>query len=277
MPELPEVEEVRRTLEPALLGRTIVAVGAFRRDFVAPQGVSLNPLVGRRFVGTLRHGKKLFCTLDDSQTLLFHLGMTGRLACAPAQTDILPHTHFTLRLGDGHELRFRDPRRFGGVWYYATLREALATEVSGRMGPDALTITADELGAAWSTAGHGSKGALKARLLGQRDVAGLGNIYVDESLWLARLHPLQRVGRIPAPKVRELVRAMQRVLQRSIASGGTTLRDYRNAIDEAGAFKTQLKVYGRGGEPCRRCRSVLRVITAAGRTTVFCPECQKRR
>ncbi len=250
MPELPEVEEVRRTLAPSILGRKVTAVGAYRHDFVAPREAPLDRLVGRTFVETRRHGKKLFCTLDDSQTLLFHLGMTGRLACVHAAAPELAHTHFRLLLDDARELRFRDPRRFGGVWYYATLPAALAAEVQGRLGPDALTITPEALRDAWS----GARGRLKARLLGQGDVAGLGNIYVDEALWMARLHPLQQVGRIRWRELRLLARAIRRVLQRSIAMGGTTLRDYRNASDETGAFKAQLRVYGRGGAPAGAAR-----------------------
>lgn len=341
MPELPEVEEVRRSLEPHLLGRTIVAARLLRKDFLTtPRGLTsetvLQAVVGRRFVGTHRHGKKLFCLLDDSQTLLFHLGMTGNLAvCAPqkpadAATDssrntgvpsavvrellaypshrssgqdtriiqqqpvlsrtptatdttpalppLLPHTHFVLALSDHSEIRFRDPRRFGGIWYYPTLAAALAKEVTDRMGPDALTLTVAHL-QHWcpQRAGRRRAGArLKARLLGQKDVAGLGNIYVDEALWLSHLHPLQRVDRIKAPELKALVAAIRKVLNRSIKLRGTTLRDYRNAHDEAGTFLTMLQTYGRGGQPCRRCRTTLLEAQIAGRTTVFCPRCQPR-
>ncbi|MEI8195256.1 MAG: bifunctional DNA-formamidopyrimidine glycosylase/DNA-(apurinic or apyrimidinic site) lyase [Phycisphaerae bacterium] len=298
MPELPEVEEVRRSLEPHLLGRAIVAARLLRPDFLTtPPGLKsqsvLQAIVGRSFVGTHRHGKKLFCLLDDGQTLLFHLGMTGNLAACgprtstPANTatpelpPLLPHTHFVLSLSDHSEIRFRDPRRFGGIWYYPSLESALAKEVTGRMGPDALTLTVAHLQhwAPPTRSGRARRSAgarLKARLLAQKDVAGLGNIYVDEALWMSRLHPLQRVDRIRAPELKALVAAIRKVLNRSIQLRGTTLRDYRNAHDEAGAFLAMLQAYGRGGQPCRRCRTTLTEAQIAGRTTVFCSSCQQR-
>lgn len=272
MPELPEVEGVRRTLEPRLLGRTVTGVEVCRRDFVTPLGAPVKRLVGRRFVRTLRHGKKLFCVADDGQTLLLHLGMTGRVECARCEEGRTVHTHFVLELEGKEEIRFRDPRRFGGIWYYRTLETAWEREVTGRMGVDALELTVGDLGH-WGD----SRGRLKARLLGQKDVAGLGNIYVDEALWMVKLHPLQTVCRIKGAKVGELVAAIREVLGRSIALGGTTVRDYRNADDKEGEFARELQAYGRTGLACGRCGATMVGIQAAGRTTVFCPACQRER
>lgn len=272
MPELPEVEEVRRGLEPCLLGRRIDGVAVLRADFVTPAGAPLQRLKGRRFVQTLRHGKKLFLVADDGQTLLVHLGMTGQIACPPADVPRSSHTHVALALENGTEVRFRDPRRFGGLWYYGALREALQHEVEGKLGPDALTLEVGHL-AHWRQ----TRGRLKARLLGQADVAGLGNIYVDEACWMAGLHPLQRVDRLRPQQAAALVGAIRAVLERSIKSGGTTLRDYRNVADQPGAFARQLQAYGRAGLPCARCGTALRKGVVAGRTTVFCGVCQRRR
>ena len=273
MPELPEVEEVRRSLEPHLLHVPIDAVRVCRRDFLVECGGKVQTLAGRAITRTIRHGKKLFCvSQDDSATLLFHLGMSGRIDCVPAASPVLKHTHFVLELTGKTEVRFRDPRRFGGVWFYPSLAAALKNEVEGKMGPDALNLKTSHL-AHWKK----SRGRLKQRLLAQRDVAGLGNIYVDEALWMSRLHPLQNVSRIQPEQLAALVAAIGKVLRQSIASGGTTLRDYRNVADQPGRFALKLQAYGQSGKPCRRCGATLHQSQVAGRTTVFCPVCQRRR
>ncbi len=271
MPELPEVEEVRRTLEPVILGCGVTSVKVLRGDFVTPRRAPLQNLIGRKFVQTYRHGKKLFCTTDDSQTILIHLGMSGRIDCTHPDVQLEKHTHVIIDLDSGMQVRQRDPRRFGGLWYYPTLAEALTREVHGQMGPDAAELKTEDL-AGWKTL----KGKLKARLLSQHDVAGLGNIYVDEALWMARLHPVQLVRRITPAQVKALVAAVHKVLNKSIASGGTTLRDYRNVADQPGRFALQLQAYGRAALPCNRCNFPLKSIVTAGRTTVFCPQCQKK-
>ncbi len=271
MPELPEVEEVRRGLSPHVLGVRIRSIAVRRPDFVWPPGETLASLVGRRFVRLHRHGKKLFCIMDDGQTLLLHLGMTGRVDIAPTGAPILPHTHIILTLAGKKDIRFRDPRRFGGVWFYPTFEQAAAREIAP-MGKDALEIQPADL-APW----RNSRGTLKQRLLSQKDVAGLGNIYVDEALWMSRLHPLQRVGRIRPAQLDELVANIHAILNRSIQMGGTTLRDYRNVANQPGRFVRQLQAYGRGGLPCGRCGKNLLSIRVAARTTIFCPLCQRRR
>jgi formamidopyrimidine-DNA glycosylase len=269
VPELPEVEEVRRSLEPHIVGKRVTAVRVDRADFVV--GGPLDSIIGRRFETTHRHGKKLFCILDDGQTILIHLGMSGRIDVVPREAEILSHTHVILTLDSGQQVRQRDPRRFGGMWHYPSFAAATAAEITDKLGPDALQITAADFDV-WI----GQRGHLKPRLLGQRDVAGLGNIYVDESLWMAHLHPLQIVWRIRPAEKKALVKAIHEVLRRSIGMGGTTLRDYRNVSDQPGAFVRELRVYGRGGKPCKRCGTTLRSATIGGRTTVHCPVCQRR-
>jgi len=270
MPELPEVQEVRRTLEPHLLHIPITAIRILRRDFITPRNAPLINLVGQCITRTHRHGKKLFLIADDRQTLHLHLGMTGHVDCVPAKTPIAKHTHLILELATGTHIRFHDPRRFGGIWYYPTLEEALAAQTQN-LGPDALALTPQNL-AHWQTA----RGRLKQRLLAQRDVAGLGNIYVDEALWQAQLHPQQLVGRLTPVRIKTLIAAIRQILRRSLALGGTTLRDYRNASSQPGQFAQQLHAYGRAQLPCHRCQSPLHSAQIAARTTVFCPTCQKR-
>ena len=271
MPELPEVEEVRRTLEPHVLGVVITDVRVCRADFVSPRRAPLGRLTGRQISRTHRHGKKLFLIADDDQTLVLHLGMSGRVDCVSQEVLIARHTHVILSLASGREVRLRDPRRFGGLSYYASFASAQRAEAEN-LGPDALQLTAKQLGHWKST-----KARIKQRLLAQRDVAGLGDIYVDEALWAARIHPQQRLDRLTPGQIQCLVEQILAVLRRSIDSGGTTLRDYRNVSDQPGRFARELKAYGRGGQPCHRCQTVLRSILIAARTTVFCPACQKRR
>jgi formamidopyrimidine-DNA glycosylase len=274
MPELPEVEEVRRTLEPHILRVPIAAVQLLRPDFLTPSDAPLASLVERAITRTLRHGKKLFLVAGDtsqSPTLLIHLGMSGRVDCVPAAAPVETHTHVILRLASGTDVRLRDPRRFGGLWYYPTVGQALASETRD-LGPDALTLTTDHL-AHWRAA----RGRLKQRLLSQQDVAGLGNIYVDEALFLAQLHPLQFVSRLKPDQITALVHAVHQVLRESIRSGGTTLRDYRNVADQPGQFARKLQCYGHAGRPCPRCQTPFSCATIATRTTTFCPTCQRRR
>jgi formamidopyrimidine-DNA glycosylase len=271
MPELPEVEEVRRSLEPHILNVPIVAVRVNRPDFVTPPTAPLKKLAGRRIVSTFRHGKKLFCIADDDQTLVIHLGMSGRVDCLPTAAPVATHTHVIFTLASGTDVRLNDPRRFGGLWYYPTSAHAKRIELEN-LGKDALQLLPADL-AHWRT----TRGRLKQRLLSQKDVAGLGNIYVDESLWISQLHPLQRVDRISPDNIEKLVAAVLRVLNRSINAGGTTFRSYRNVSDQPGHFGRQLQAYGQGGKPCSRCKTLMTEATVAGRTTVFCRTCQPRR
>ncbi len=276
MPELPEVEEVRRTLAPCLLRQTVVRVQVRHPKYVragrAAQPTPLAVLCGQSVEAIRRHGKKLFVHFGKGDVLVLHLGMSGRISCVKPGRKLQPHTHLCLTLDSGQEIRMMDPRRFGGVWYYTSATEAHEAEVDGCMGVDALDLECEHL-AHWRSA----RGRLKARLLGQRDVAGLGNIYVDEALWMAQLHPRQRVCRIRDPQLEALVAAIRGVLHSSIALGGTTLKDYRNVRQQAGTFARQLRAYGRAGQPCARCGQKLTGCAVAGRTTVYCSHCQKCR
>jgi len=296
MPELPEVETVRRTLEARVLGRRVAAVrmarpdvvyeldeggrGPARRATTAKRKQAL--LEGQRVGRITRHGKQLAILTPDGQGVCIHLGMSGSLCVVetgkpgndgkPNQTSQpskADHVHVAWDLGGGREVWFRDPRRFGGLWTFN--QEAQLHETRwGRLGPDGLVITPKQLHAGLSR----TQRALKAALLDQHLVAGLGNIYVDELLYATKLHPRKLASEITKVESGRLVRAMRRILGRAIEAGGSTLRDYVDAAGQAGGFQTQHRVYGRGGEPCRGCGKPLGTTVIAGRTTTACEGCQ---
>jgi len=286
MPELPEVETVRRTLEPLVCGRRVVSVDIRRSEVVhgsrTPHALLRGAVVDR----IDRHGKQfaLIAAANGAggaggHCVCIHLGMTGTVSHAQdGATDgatvgamlAAHHTHVVWRLDDGGVMTFRDPRRFGGLWTARNTSELLASRWAA-LGEDALTIPPARLHAKFG----GSRRPLKAALLDQTVVAGLGNIYVDEALHAAGLHPLSPAGALGRADVVNLVRVMRRILRRAIGMGGSTLRDYRDGRGRAGSFQGRHRVYQRAERPCLRCRAVLSRLVVSGRTTVFCPQCQK--
>lgn len=267
MPELPEVESTRRSLAHALVGRTLARVDLRRADIVDHPAPSPRDLLdGARVESLRRHGKQLAILSTDGRVLVVQLGMSGVLATGPAPQS--PHTHCTWLLSDGGVLWFNDPRRFGGLTPLPDAA-ALASRWS-LLGPDALTVTPDALAAAC----HGSKRAIKALLLDQHAIAGVGNIYADEALFRSGIRPTTRASRLRPGPLEALAGAIREVLGASIAMGGSTLRDYRDGQGQPGEFQARHDVYGRGGEACRRCGSRLRELILAQRTTVWCPGCQ---
>jgi formamidopyrimidine-DNA glycosylase len=264
MPELPEVQTVVTTLRPKVLGRSIVRVVSVRPDIVSPAGVDLRARLGGRVVRSVeRRGKRIIFTLDDDNRFYVHLGMTGQLSVAAPDSPLLTHTHLELDLG-AERLRFRDPRRFGGVWWLG------AESPDDGMGPEPLALRASEL---LRRLGQTTR-AVKSALLDQRVVAGLGNIYVDEALHAANIHPLTPADRLSAADVGRLSRAIKATLRRAIRHRGSTLRDYRDADGAAGGFQRLHRVYDRAGKPCHRCRTPIERIVLGGRSTHFCPNCQ---
>ncbi len=289
MPELPEVETVRRTVAAAVIGRPLGTLTLHRADVLRdPDGLAPR-LAHRRVVAILRHGKQLALHLETDAIVCVHLGMTGQLRIVPspplpprsgdgltfasAPTDpplpIDPHVHLAWTLPDQLTLHFRDPRRFGGVWLFRSQQD-LRRARWGRLGPDALVITPTQLHAALTRTTR----ELKAALLDQHLVAGLGNIYVDELLFAVGLHPQRPAHTVDRADGERLVRAMRRILGRAIDAGGSTLRDYVDARGRAGGFQAQFKAYGRFGQPCPTCRRPLDRLTVAGRTTTACAHCQ---
>ena len=283
MPELPEVETIRRQLEGELIGRRIDGSWAFPH----PKFDEAHAAVGGTFTGLHRRGKYLIAALrgiaghraadsasanDPDVELIVHLGMTGRLSVVDAApTSDSAHLRASWTLDDGRALHFVDVRRFGRIAVVdAGDYRALAT--LDHIGPEPFDDAFDPEGL--RRAVNGSRRAIKTQLLAQRVVAGVGNIYADESLWLAGVHPAsRRLTRAGAERLRDAVRT---VLQAGIDHGGTTLRDYRDARGATGTNQHRLACYGRSGEPCRRCRTELRSTVIDARTTTFCPVCQRR-
>ncbi|MGH9344536.1 MAG: bifunctional DNA-formamidopyrimidine glycosylase/DNA-(apurinic or apyrimidinic site) lyase [Terriglobia bacterium] len=275
MPELPEVETVRLGLERRVLGRTISEV-----QIVSPRVVRGDPnrfrrgIKGRLVSSLRRKGKTLALELSfaDSRApdyLLIRLGMTGQLVVAQHDAPVLPHTHVRMALdGGADELRYRDPRRFG-MLRYCTAREA--EQVFGSLGPDALEMTAAE----FERAICGRRGAVKSWLMNQRVLAGLGNIYADEALFEARIHPETPAGRILKPARMKLYAAIQAVLRHAVSLQGTSFRDYIDIEGRQGGFEPLLRAYRRTGQPCSRCGTPIRKVIVSGRSSHFCPRCQR--
>ncbi len=262
MPELPEVESVRRQLAPALHGRRIEAVEASRQRRFA----GLERLPGRTVLEIGRRGKFLVCPLDAGLELVMHLGMTGSLRFD--DVDAYARARFTL--DDGRELVFRDVRRFGRI-SAVEAGDYRSIPTLAALGPEPLSDDFDPV--QFATVLATTRAPVKAELLAQRYVAGVGNIYADEALWRARIHPAsRRVGRGRALRLHEAIRT---VLTEAIAHEGTTFRDYRMVNGESGRNITSLQVYGRSGRPCSRCASPLRKMVVAQRGTTYCPNCQR--
>jgi len=274
MPELPEVETIRQTLHPLLMGTTITqAVGSSKLADLVPNQDSrtlLASLTGRRIVGTGRRGKFLLLFLDDHRIFLVHFGMTGVLVLNPAIGLPSSHTHLYLTLDDSRVLRYYDPRRFGRL---AVLTPEAYAELDRRLGVEPLDpqLTAERLAARITR----HRRALKATLLDQHVIAGIGNIYADEILFAARLHPCTPSERLGLAESERLLHAMRAVLTNAISRHGTTFRDYRDGLGKPGTNQYTLQVYGRSpGAPCYHCGSPLQQMIVAGRTTTYCPTCQ---
>ncbi len=242
-----------------------------RADILLPVGTDLaGHLVNRTICAITRRAKRIIVRLDDEGCFYFHLGMTGQLTLDPPAAPRRVHTHLTLDIGRGRELelRFRDPRRFGGIWWLGQSGDANAN-----LGPEPLTLRAVELGRRLA----GTKRAVKAALLDQRLIAGLGNIYVDESLFAARIHPLARADRLSDAQIGRLNRAIKQVLRKAIEHRGSTLRDYMDAEGKSGGFQNRHQVYDRAAKPCVACDAPITRIVIGGRSTHFCRRCQKKR
>jgi formamidopyrimidine-DNA glycosylase len=224
-----------------------------------------------RVEGIRRRGKWILIdTTDDGPVLRVHLGMTGQFTVVPAAEAEPDHLHLVFELENGKELRFRDPRRFGSAELFAD-RAALEGEMNDELGPEPFALDADYFRAAV----RGTTRNLKAVLLDQQVVAGVGNIYADESLFLARLHPGRKGKSLTGEECDRLRDAIETVLTRAIESRGSTIRDYVGGSGLRGGFQNEFAVYGRTGDPCRECRSAIKCVRLAGRASHFCPTCQR--
>ncbi len=288
MPELPEVETIARGLARRVTGEVIesVWIGSKPEPLKSPAAEIAGVLEGARISQVRRVGKHLVLELEKGNGVsasktkrpvggercpppneraqwIVHLGMTGRMLVAPPQLEMAPHTHLVARLGSGQEIRFVDPRRFGKL--------AVAWERFQAPGQEPLEVGRDRFAALF----RGRKTPIKSALLNQKLLSGIGNIYADESLARAGIRPRRRVASLTRTELDRLYDAVKKVLKRAIAAGGSSVSDYVDAEGERGFFQLQHRVYGREGEPCRTCATPIKRVVIAGRSSHYCPKCQK--
>ncbi len=280
MPELPEVETVRRGLEPVLGGRRIVRAEVRRPDLRWPFPPRLaERLAGRRVTALRRRSKYLLADLDRGETLILHLGMSGRLLLSGAPRGVFHHAHpapekhdhVVIEIEGGARVTFNDARRFGAVDLWPTAELETHRLLAG-LGPEPLGNAFDGSYLARRLAGR--RTSVKAVLGDQRVVAGLGNIYLSEALWRAGISPLRLARDVTAAEAEGLVAAVRAVLIDAIAAGGSSLRDYRRADGELGYFQHSFAVYDRAGGPCPRCGGAILRTVQSGRSSFWCPACQ---
>ena len=277
MPELPEVETVARGLQRQIAGRRILGITLGKTDFIDRPEEIEKELPGRAIRSVARYGKFLLLRLtqkenagetESESALLVHLGMTGMLQPHPADEPRAKHTHVVALLDDGRELRYIDPRRFGRIAYLAADR---LQEELRRFGADPLEAGLEE----FTKRIRGKRARIKALLLDQRVLRGVGNIYADESLWKARIHPKRLGMGLRTGQVKELYRALQGILQRAIAMRGSSIADFLDAEGRPGEYQRRHRAYGREGKSCFRCKTQIQRVIVAGRSSYFCPRCQK--
>jgi formamidopyrimidine-DNA glycosylase len=299
MPELPEVETIRRQLEPAVIGRRITSASVLDERWTRPEPPASveRAIAGRRIESVGRRGKYLVVGLEGDRSLVMHLRMTGNLLLRPptlagegdAALDLMEatrlgaprlyeshpearHLRAVIRLDDGSELWFTDARRFGQA--VALDGAALDAYLTARLGPEPLSGELTPEGLAELAAGRTAP--LKSFLLNQTRIAGIGNIYADEALWRAELHPLSPAGSLKLEHCERLIEGIVAALEVALANRGASIDDYRDARGERGTAQDEFLVHTREGEPCRRCGEQIRRIVVSGRSTYFCPGCQRR-
>ncbi|MGH9865371.1 MAG: bifunctional DNA-formamidopyrimidine glycosylase/DNA-(apurinic or apyrimidinic site) lyase [Candidatus Acidiferrales bacterium] len=280
MPELPEVETVVRGLQSLLPGRGILSVRLGKTDFIDDPAAIEQNVPGCRIVEVCRRGKFLVLFLDKNRAqqatsdpaterfhLIVHLGMTGQLTVRPSAMPSPLHTHVWFSLDNDCELRYTDPRRFGRM---ALVPESDSENILGSLGLDALEASEEEFRSGLA----GRRARIKALLLDQRVLRGMGNIYTDESLWHARIHPARLGAALKPDEIARLYRAVQKVLREAIRLRGSSISDYVDAEGERGGFQLRHRVYQREGKKCARCATLIRRMIVAGRSSYYCPDCQ---
>ena len=269
MPELPEVETTRRGIAPHLVGRSVKRVVVREPRLRWPVPDHLNRILrGATFTEAGRRAKYLLLDTDRG-TLMVHLGMSGSLRIMPADAPPLFHDHVDIILDDGQCLRYHDPRRFGSMHWLQSLDHPLLNA----LGPEPLSDDFD--GAYLHQLARKRRAPVKQFIMDGHVVVGVGNIYANEALFLSGIHPRRAAGRIARARLDVLADAIKTVLSAAIKQGGTTLRDFVGGDGEPGYFAQRLNVYGRSGQACRNCSEVLKEIRLGGRSTVFCPRCQR--
>jgi formamidopyrimidine-DNA glycosylase len=274
MPELPEVETVVRDLRPQLRGRRITSVRVSGLALRKPWSPGWQTgLVGQKMLAVGRRGKWIIVRLQQGRRFVLHLGMSGQLTVAAADEPLPDHVHLVLGLDEGtQQLRFRDIRRFGTATLFGDPDALEQFFLDARLGPEPFDLKAGY----WRQRLRQARRPLKAILLDQRVVAGVGNIYADEALFEARLHPARWGSQLDDAAANRLRRAVVTVLNRAIDRRGSSIRDYLGGNGQRGGYQNEFCVYGRTGEPCPRCRTPIQRLRLAGRSTHLCPDCQPR-
>lgn len=268
MPELPEVETIRASLED-VRGAGITGLEIFKPEVIRRQEYEPERICGESIRQVKRRGKFLVLVLRTDLYLILHMGMTGRFYLADEKMLLTePHIHVVIHLDSGHKMVYQDTRRFGGLWFITDYDSFFA-----QMGPEPLSrqFNASYL----EEAIKNRKAPIKNLLLNQHIVAGIGNIYADEALFAARIRPDRAAGTLDSSEIKKLCRAVKAVLKNSIKQRGTTFRDYRDGYNQKGGFQNYLKVYGKKNSPCPLCGSTLVVARIGGRSSHYCEKCQK--
>ncbi len=278
MPELPEVENIARGLRSEVVNLCIEKIYIHkplivRGPFQPHQQQVAKALQNARITAVTRRGKRLIILTDKDLSLLIQLGMTGKFILADPSAPAEKHTHFSIKLSNNNDLRFIDPRRFGRLWFFKPLDGNLDKSMQeaglSQMGPEPFRFRPSQFHQLLQ-----NQRLTKTLLLDQTRIAGLGNIYVDESLFAAGIHPATICKKITYEQSTRLLAMIKKTLRRAIAGGGTTFSDFRNAYGDMGKFLNQLRVYDRTGLPCKICQTPVNKIVIAGRGTHFCPRCQ---
>jgi formamidopyrimidine-DNA glycosylase len=268
MPELPEVETIRSSLQ-VNLGARVKAVEVIRPDIIRQRDYEARDLCGASIVDIARRGKFIIIALDNGLFLVAHMGMTGRFYMVDGDCQVVErHVHFILTLDNGRRLLYQDARRFGGIWFCRSTGELFC-----HMGREPLSrqFTAAYL----EDITRRRKVAIKSLLLNQTLISGIGNIYADEALFEAGIRPQRAAGSLTQGEIKSLHRAIKKVLKKGIAARGTTFRDYRDGYNQSGSFQHLLKVYGKTGEACPICGQTIKKEIIGGRSSHFCEHCQK--
>ncbi len=270
MPELPEVETSRRGIAPWIENQQVTGVVVRQQNLRWPVAPEIEQILPGQRIRSLSRRAKYLLIGTDAGTAMLHLGMSGSLRIIEAGTPAGVHDHVDIELGSGKALRFRDPRRFGSLLWADNPHEH---PLLRSLGPEPL---GDEFnGEHLQAVARGRRVSIKQFLMNASVVVGVGNIYASESLFVARIHPKRRAGRIALRRMDSLAAAVKMVLGKAIKAGGTTLRDFHGSDGEPGFFQQQLEVYGRGDEPCLRCKRPISVIVLGQRSTYYCKNCQR--
>ncbi len=271
MPELPEVETTRRGIAPHITGQQVAHVKVRERRLRWPVPAQLNRVLSGQLIRSVERRAKYLLLKTDAGCVILHLGMSGSLCLVSVDTPVKKHDHLDIILHNGQVLRLNDPRRFGAVLW--TSRDPHRHPLLKNLGPEPLEADFD--GAHLYHASRGRRVAVKSFLMDGKVVVGVGNIYANEALFMAGIHPRRPAGRISLARYELLADRVRSVLAEAIAQGGTTLRDFLNSEGKPGYFQQSLRVYGREGEACVNCSAPLQMEVLGQRATYFCPRCQR--